>query len=166
MKNFENISPEDLQILENAVSQIAVLIAGADGEIDKEEIDWASKLTHIRTYAGDKSVREFYKEVEANFNIKLRELVKNASKNTSERQAALYQSIAQVNGILAHLDPHIAYHIYHSYITLAKSVAKSAGGILGFGAISSAEEKLIGLPMITPIAAPKDEPKIEDEEED
>ena len=165
MKNFENISSDDLQILEDAVSQIAVLIAGADGQIDKDETDWASKLMHIRSYAGDKSVQEFYKEVEANFNIKLRELVKTASKDTAERQAALSKSIAQVNGVLAQLDPHIAYHVYHSYITLAKSIAKSAGGFLGFGAISSAEEKLIGLSMITPIAAPEGEAKIEDEEE-
>ena len=157
MEHFENISQAELHILENAVSQIALLIAGADGAIDKEEMDWAAKLMHIRTYSGEKSIQRFYAEVEANFNIKLRDLMKLGSQNLTERQAALSASIAQVNPILAKLDAETAYHVYHSYITLAKSVAKSAGGILGFGAISGAEEKLIGLSMITPIAKPVDE---------
>jgi hypothetical protein len=157
MEHFESLSQEELQVLENAVSQIALLIAGADGAIDKEEMDWAAKLMHIRTYSGEKSIQRFYAEVEANFNIKLRDLMKMGSQNVKERQAALSASIAQVNPILAKLDAHTAYHVYHSYMTLAKSVAKSAGGILGFGAISGAEEKLIGLSMIKPIERPIDE---------
>ena len=165
MKHFENISSEELQTLENAVSQIAVLIAGADGKIDKDETDWASKLMHIRTYSGDKSMHDFYEQVEANFNIKLNDLIEHSSKNVAERQAALTASIALVNPILAKLDEETAYHVYHSYVTLAKSVAKAGGGILGFGAISSAEEKLIGLPMITPIAKPANDLEIEEDEE-
>jgi hypothetical protein len=152
MKNIENIGSEDLQVLENAVSQIAVLIAGADGEIDKDETDWAAKLMHIRSYSGDKSLQDFYGQVEVNFNIKIRDLVKNLSKNTAERQAQLSKDIAQVNPILAKLDAEMAYHIYNDYLTLAKSIAKSSGGILGFGAISNAESEWITLPMITPIA--------------
>ncbi|MBL7813686.1 MAG: hypothetical protein JNL70_01685 [Saprospiraceae bacterium] len=164
MKYFENISADELQILENAVSQIAVLIAGADGTIDKDETDWASKLMHIRSYSGDKSLQEFYEQVEANFNIKFRDLVKNSSQNTAERQAALSESIAQVNPILAKLDARTSYHVYHSYVTLAKSIAKASGGILGFGSVSGAEEKLLGLPMITPIPPFVDENEEETEE--
>jgi hypothetical protein len=165
MEHFENISQEELQVLENAVSQIALLIAGADGTIDQEEMDWAAKLTHIRAYSGEKSMQRFYTEVEANFNIKLRDLMKLGAQNLTERQAALTASIAQVNPILAKLDADTAYNVYHSYVTLAKSVAKSAGGILGFGSISGAEEKLIGLSMITPIAKPVVEEQEEKEEE-
>ncbi len=156
MEHFENISAEELRVLENAVSQIALLIAGADGKIDKEEMDWASKLTHIRTYSGEKSLQKFYAEVEANFNIKLSDLMKYSAQNVAERQATLSANIALVNPILAKLDAHTAYYVYHSFVTLAKSVAKSAGGILGFGSISAAEGKLIGLSMITPIAKPVD----------
>ena len=166
MKNFENISAEDLQILENAVSQIAVLIAGADGQISKEETDWAVKLTHIRTYSGDNSVKDFYKEVEANFNIKIGDLMKNASKDTAKRQLALTADISKVNDILAKLDPETAYHVYHSYVTFAKSVAKSSGGILGFGSISTEEARLIGLPMITPIAQPQSDIQVEESEKE
>ena len=154
MKHFENITSEELNILEDAVSQIAVLIAGADGKIEKDETDWVSKLMHIRTYSGDDCLHSFYEEVEANFNIKFRDLIKNSSSDLAQTQATLSALIARVNPILAQIDPRTAYQLYHSYITLAKSIAKSSGGILGFGSISGAEEKWIHLPMITPVAKP------------
>ena len=140
------------------------MIAGADGQIDKEETDWAVKLTHIRTYSGDNSVKDFYKEVEANFNIKIGDLMKNASKDMAKRQSGLIADISKVNDILAKLDPATAYHVYHSYVTFAKSVAKSSGGILGFGSISTEEARLIGLPMITPIAQPQSDIQVVESE--
>ena len=163
MKHFEKISPEELQILENAVSQIAVLIAGAEGDISKDETDWATKLVHIRTFSGEMALKNFYEQVEANFNIKFREVIKNSPQDLDTRQAALSADIARINPILAKLDEHTAYEMYHSYVTLAKSIAKASGGILGFGAISSAEQKWIGLPMLTPIKKPLPDIEIEEE---
>lgn len=154
MRHFENISQEELQILENAISQIALLIAISDGAINKEEIDWASKLVHIRTYSGDKSLIHFYEEVQANFKIKLNDLIKNSPKDSEACKTFLIEKIAQVNPILAKLNHETAYDLYKSYLTLARSVAKASGGILGFGSISKKEAKLIELHMITPIAKP------------
>lgn len=163
MRHFENISQEELQTLENAVSQITLLIGISDGEINHEETDWASKLVHIRTYSGSASLYPFYEEVEANFNIKLADLMKNTPKDTESYKTVLFDKIALVNPVLAKLDPYTAYDLYRSYLTLAKSVAKSSGGILGFWSISKEEQKLIDLPMITPIIKPDDH--IEEEEE-
>lgn len=156
MRHFENISQEELQTLENAVSQIALLIAISDGDINDEETDWATKLVHIRTYSGSGTLHSFYEEVEANFNIKLADLMKNMPKDTEAHKTVLFEKIAQVNPVLAKLDPETAYELYKSYLTLAKSIAKSSGGILGFWSISKEEQKLIDLPMITPIAKPDD----------
>ncbi len=156
MRHFENISQEELQTLENAVSQIALLIAISDGDINQEETDWAAKLVHIRTYSSSATLQSFYEEVEANFNIKLADLMKNTPTDTESYKTILFDKIAQVNPILAKLDPYTAFDLYRSYLTLAKSVAKSSGGILGFGSISKAEQQLIDLSMITPIAKPDD----------
>ena len=162
MKYFENISHEELQILENAISQITLLIAVSDGDVNKEETDWASKLVHIRTYSGDNSLLAFYEEVEANFNIKLNDLINTSPKESEACKAYLSEKLADVNPILAKLEPETAYHLYTSYLSLAKSIAKSSGGFLGFGSISHNEAHLITLPMITPIA----QPTVEEEEED
>jgi hypothetical protein len=162
MKFFTPLSQEELAQLQDAIPQIAILIAGADGNIDAEEREWADKLTKIRAFAGDKVLNEYYENVHANFSIRFNDILKTLPKNTAERQQALSESLSNLNGALAKLDPRVAFHIYKSFVTYAKSIAEETGGFFRFGAISSEEKKWIGLPMITPIAEPA-EPK---EEED
>jgi hypothetical protein len=162
MTHFENLTPSELQQLEDVVVQISVLIAGADGKIDAEEAAWADKLAHIRGYSGEKWMQEFYDQVSANFKIQFNDLVKALPTDTAVRQHCLTAEIAKINPILAKLDPKTAYKMYHSYQTLAMSIAKASGGILGFGAVSSAEKKVVDLPMITPIEAPVIEHPLED----
>ena len=154
MKFFTEISNDELLHLQDAVPQIAILIAGADGNIDEEEREWADKLTNIRTYAGDKILHEFYATVHANFRIRFNDMLKTLPKNTAERQQILSGNLSNLNGILAKLDPRVAYHVYQSFVTYAKSIAEETGGFFRFGAISSEEKKWVELPMITPIEQP------------
>jgi hypothetical protein len=154
MKHFENLSQEDLVVLENAVPQIAVLIAGADGKIDVKEEQWAEKVTAIRGFAGDKWLNDFYDEVHANFAIRFRDLVKHLPTETAKRQEVLSTEIGKINTVLSKLDATTAFKLYNSFKSYAEQVARASGGILGFHAISHDEEIWLGLPMITPIAEP------------
>ncbi len=166
MKFFETLSQEELVHLEDAIPQIAVLIAGADGTVDAEEKAWADKLTEIRTYAGDKVLHDFYQDIHANFIIKFNDLLKTLPTDTTQRQEMLSANLAQLNSVLAKLDPRVAYHLYASYLSFAKSIAEATGGFLRFATISKAEKDWISLPMITPIAEPeKDELEAETAEE-
>ena len=158
MKFLESLSQTELQQLEDAIPQIAILIAGADGSIDKEERQWANKLAHIRTYAGDKVLHDFYQEVHFNFSIRFNDMLKTLPTTVSERQQILSDNLAHLNGLLAKLDPRVAFHVYKSITSYAKSVAEETGGFFRMGAISKEEKKWIDLPMITPI----EEPKIEE----
>jgi hypothetical protein len=162
MTHFENLTPAELQQLEEAVVHISILVAGADGTIDAEEAAWADKVTHIRGYSGEQWLQEFYDEVATNFRIRFNDTLKALPPDAALRQHCLTMEIAKVNPILAKLDPKIAYKMYHSYQTLAMSIAKATGGILGFGAVSRAEEKVVHLTMITPIAEPAIEHPLED----
>lgn len=157
MKHFENLSQEDLVVLENAVPQIAVLIAGADGKIDVKEELWAEKVTAIRGFAGDKWLNDFYDEVHANFAIRFRDLVKNLPTETTKRQEILSNDLEKINPVLAKLEPLTAFKLYKSFKSYAEQVARASGGILGFHAISHDEEAWLGLPMITPVAEPIEE---------
>ena len=157
MTHFENLTPSELQQLEEAVVQISILVAGADGTIDAEEAAWADKVAHIRGYSGEEWLQEFYDQIAANFKIKFNDTVKSLPTDTALRQTTLATELEKVNPILAKLEPKIGYKMYHSYVTLAMSIAKSSGGILGFGAVSNAEKKVVDLPMITPIAEPAEE---------
>jgi hypothetical protein len=166
MKYFENLSQAELIQLEEAIPQIAILIAGADGHIDVKESEWAEKLTHIRTYSSSKDLHAFYEQIDANFSIRFNDLVKTLPKDTAERQAVLNEKLSGLNGILAKLEAHVAYHLYDSYVSFAKNIARSSGGILGFGTVSKEESKWMNLPMLNPVAMPKDLIESEEEEED
>jgi hypothetical protein len=154
MKHFENLSQEDLVALENAVPQIAVLIAGADGKIDVKEEIWAEKVTAIRGFAGDKWLNDFYDEVHANFAIRFRDLIKHLPTETAKRQEALSTELEKINPILAKLEAETAFKLYKSFKSYADQVAHASGGILGFHSVSHDEEVWLGLPMITPIEEP------------
>ena len=154
MIHFESLTPEELNILEDAIPQIAVLIAGAEGKIDVKETDWAAKLTHIRTYNSSEDLHEFYKQIDANFAIKFAELKKFSSSETEIRQTNLSENLSKLNPILAKLDHKTAYHLYDSFLSFAKNIANLSGGVLGFHSLSKEEKKWVGLPMINPIAPP------------
>lgn len=154
MKFFAPLSQDELLSLEDAIPQIAVLIAGADGEIDAEEKAWADKLTEIRTYAGDKVLHDLYEQIHANFLIKFNDLIKMLPQNIEERQQILAENLSKLNPILEKLDPRVAHHVYISFTTFAKSIAGTTGGVFGFGTISQAEKNWISLPMIEPIPEP------------
>ena len=161
MKNLEQLAPDDLQQLENALPQIAILIAGADGAIDHDEELWAEKVAHIRSFAGDKTLHDFYEQVDANFSIKFHDLQKLLPDDTAARQDVLSAALEKINPILAKLDASTAYKLYHGFVTFAKSIAKSSGGFMGMGAISRDEKQWIGLPMLHKIVEPSDEPEAE-----
>jgi hypothetical protein len=164
MKFFTSLSQEELQHLQDAIPQIAILIAGADGNIDAEEREWADKLTNIRAYAGDKVLHEYYETVHANFSIRFNDMLKILPTNTAERQQILSENLSHLNAVLAKLDPRVAYHIYKSFVTYAKSIAEETGGFFRFGAISAEEKKWVNLPMLTPLVEPI-EPKAEEAQE-
>jgi hypothetical protein len=155
MNHFENLSATECQQLEDAVSLIAVLIAGADGKIDILEETWATKLAHIRSFAGEKWLHDFYAAVDANFNIKFHDLVKHLPSETAERQTQISEKLTHINALLAKLDSKTAYKLYTSYISFAKSIAEASGGFMRLGSIGAEEKKWLSLPMITPIENPE-----------
>ena len=61
---FNTLKEDDLRILTDAVPLIAILIAGADGEIDDEELQWSKKVAHIRSYKMKADLKSFYAEVD------------------------------------------------------------------------------------------------------
>jgi len=151
IQGFENISENQFDVLKNAISWITVLIAGADGKIDKEETDWAVKLTKIRSYANPNSLTPFYEEVGKDFTKKLKDLLAAVPQDTQKRNELLQRKLAEINEILPKLDNKIAYALYQSYTSFAEHVAKESGGFMGFFSISKEETNWIGLPMIDPI---------------
>lgn len=145
---FKNLTEEESQQLSEAIPTITVLIAGADGNIDMNEIEWANKLTKIRSYSYLEELKPYYTKIGETFEVDLMALIGAVSKDTDERNQSLSNKLAALNPILAKLDNSIAYPLYESYLSFAEHVAKASGGFLRFASISTEEKSLINLDMI------------------
>ena len=156
-KHFENISEEEYNKLKDSISWVTLLVAGADGEIDVKEEEWASKLTTIRSYSGDKKLREFYDDVGTTFTANISSMSAELPKDVEERNAYLSEHIAGLNPILSKLDQEIGATFYDNLLSFAHHVAKASGGFLRMWSISAAEKKVIKLQMLDAIEHPEPE---------
>ncbi len=151
LNEFKGISDDQFKVLTDAVSWITIYIAGADNEIDSDELDWAKKITEIRSFAAAEKLQSFYIKVGHDFTDVIDDIVKTAPKDVKERTKFLHDKLAQINDILPSLDHDVATELYRSYISFAKHVAKSSGGFLSFMSIGPEEKALMSLEMINPI---------------
>ncbi len=154
MAKPEILAPIDDQQYADLVDSlplITVLIAGADDKIDEQELNWAEKLTHIRTYADPEELNEFYEVVEGVLEEKLQYWINKLPDEVSERENAITRHLKKLNDIFPCLPNAVAYQLYESFTSFAEHIAKASGGFLRFGSISSHEKKWIGLPMIEPV---------------
>ena len=159
---FSSISQAHSDQLKSAPSLITILVAGADGNIDSQELNWAEKLTRIRSYSdATESLNGYYAEVDASFSEDFETALKELPQELSAREEAISNKLADLNKILAELDNATAYALYTSFTSFAEHIAKASGGFLRFGSISSEEKKWISLPMLNPIIL--EEPPVEEE---
>ena len=143
---------EEITLLKDAHAYITVLIAGADGKIDEQELSWAEKIAQIRTFAGDERLHDFHEAVNQELAGKIKEFVANLPSDPAQRNAIISERLSGLNPILASLHPSIGSYLYKGYKSFAERIAKASGGVLSFFSIGPEEKKWVGLPMLTAIA--------------
>lgn len=157
---FTHVNEQELHQLAEAIPYITILVAGADGDIDKEEKDWATKLTKIRSYATPEELNGFYDVVGESFAEKLEELINILPAELNARQDTINAKLTALNPIMAKMINPEGAALYKSYITFAEHVAKASGGFFRFFNVSAEERSVMGLEAIEPIEL------IEEEEEE
>lgn len=157
LDNFTGIDEAEKKQLIDAIAQITVLIAGADGVIDTAETAWASKLTKIRSYSTEEVLQEYYQNVGTSFSKNLDTLILSLPNETNERTKVLADKLTQLNDPLCKLPNHLGAALYASFTSFAKHVAEASGGFLRMWSVSGEEKKLMSLPMITPIELEEEE---------
>jgi hypothetical protein len=165
-QRFEQLSEQEFDQLKDSIALITVLIAGADGKIDQEELDWAEKVAGIRTYSSTSALNSFYTEVGKDFDQKLKTYINELPGDTNQRTEAISAKLTALNPIFAKLDQALAYDLYVSLKSFGEHVAKASGGFMRFFSVSSEEKALMVLPMIDPISKPveTDESEVEENE--
>jgi hypothetical protein len=155
---FSSLNKMEWDQLLEAVPLIGLLIAGADGNIEEEEVSWAKKVIHIRSYKLKGGLMAYYKEVDKIYSDRFTHFVETFPAEVKDRNAIITQKLTGINDVLAKIEPALGAKIYKSYLSFARHIAKATGGIMGFFAINQEEAKLVHLPMIKPIhVEPTDE---------
>lgn len=156
-EEFKGITPAEYQKLTDAIAEITILIAGADGTVHKDEVEWAEKVTKIRSYNLPKRLSAYYEDVGKDFREKLDDWLEKFLRNPEETNSEVKSSLADLNPIFEKLENRrIAYELYLSFLSFARHVARSTGGFLGWGSIGPEEDEVIGLTMIEPIRPPQE----------
>jgi hypothetical protein len=130
---------------------VCILIAGADGTIDKKEIKEAITITGkqaISRYL----LREYLKYVAEDLEDKIRILKQSYPIEAKERSSVLVAELTGLNNILPKISESFASEFYAMLKELALKIAASSGGWLGLNAVGSEEEQYVDLAMIQPLS--------------
>ncbi len=150
---LDSLSTEEQEFMLKAPILVCILIAGADGDIDRDEIKGAISQARKRQKNSADSMTQLYGEIGEDFEDKLKVLLQYYPVEVSKRNPMLVEELARLNQLWPKIDPNFSTQYYQSICDLAMTVAKSSGGWFGMKSIGDAEAKYVKLPMIKDPAA-------------
>ena len=145
---FENLTPEETELMLEVPILVSVLIAGADSTFDKAEIKEAISVSRLKQKKARKELIEYYQAIGDEFESRLRETISHFPDGVNERNEMIINRLKELNDVLPKLDRTFAIKFYESMKDIAKRIAEASGGVLGYMAIGYEESKLIDLKMI------------------
>ena len=148
IKEFENLREDEVQVLLQAPVHVAILIAGADGNIDKSERKEAIEVARSKQSRAREQLVDYYKQVGEDFEKNFNGLIDELPEDTKEREKIISSELRKLNFIFPKIEKNFSVKLYASLKDLAKKIAEASGGVLGYLSVSYEESKLIELKMI------------------
>jgi len=154
IQEFKTLTREESTILFDSIPLITILIAGASGNINRNDKNWELRIAKIRTFSNPDNLHDYYHMVGKNYVDRMNSLIDEFPIDSTLRSKIIFDKLQKLNNVLSKLELNFASSLYQSFISFAKHVGKSSGGFLGIGRINRAERKWINLPMLNPISPP------------
>ncbi len=148
ISEFEPLREDEIDVLLKAPVYVAILIAGADGNIDKAEKTRAIEVAKNKQSRAREQLAEYYKLVGECFEDNFYKLIDALPSGTEERTQVVSIELRKLNFILPKTDKNFSIKLYASLKDLAKRIAEASGGVLGYLSVSYEEAKLLELRMI------------------
>jgi len=145
---FEPLREDEREVLLDAPVLVAILIAGADGKIDKSEKKQAVDIARTKQSRAREQLSEYFKIVGERFEDRFFKLVDELPADTEERNQKVSIELRKLNFILPKIDKNFGIKLHASLKDLAKKIAEASGGVLGYLSVSYEEAKLMELRMI------------------
>jgi len=145
---FEPLRDDEISVVLDAPVLVTILIAGADGKIDKSERREAIDVARTKQSRAREQLAEFYKIVGERFEDRFNTLINELPSGTDERTSKITIELRKLNFILPKTDNNFYIKLIASLKDLAKKIAESSGGVLGYLSVSYEEARLMELRML------------------
>jgi hypothetical protein len=145
---FDNLEQSEKDIMYGLPIYVSVLVAGADGNIDSNELEKAISLANNKTKKARKQLLNYYNIVNENFEDKIKMAIANLPSGVRERELTLIDNLAMSNVVFARLNKSFAIKLYSSLKDIALQVAEASGGVFGYMSVGYEESKVVDLKMI------------------
>lgn len=148
MEIFDKLAKDDLQLLLDAPALITILIGSADGHLDEDEIMGGHNAALIKGTNEERILHSYYQRVSENFDDRVKYFITKLPEDYKVRNEEISKKLEGLNKVYKSLDQNFVEELNESLRSFAEQVAKSSGGILGFGAESYEEKQWVQLSMI------------------
>lgn len=145
---LDRLAASEVELVYKAPMLVCILIAGADGKIDRKEIKEALSFAEKKQRRSLSSVSVLFKEIATDFEDKLKMLIQVYPYEATQRNPLIVEELAGLNLIWRKLEPSFAQEFYKTLLSIAENIASSSGGVLGFNAVGSEEARFVKLGMI------------------
>jgi len=145
---FDNLTDAEMERMLRAPLLTCILIAGADNNIDRKEIQEAIQVARKKANKSKASLMEFYQLVGEDFEDKLKIVLQSFPVEATQRNPLIIEELSMLNEIFPKLSKAFATEFYSSLKDLALKIASSSGGLLGLNSIGHEEARYVNLPMI------------------
>ena len=99
-REFDVLNEAEVKLMLDAIPLITMLVAGADGEVDENELEKAAKMTKVRSYDFNSKLKDYFKLVGEEFVDRLAKFDSDLPKDTDARIAAIADLLTGLNPIL------------------------------------------------------------------
>ena len=132
LKQFENLSEEEQELLLNAPAMVSVVSSCSYNSVNDLKKEDAIKLSHIKTFTADPMLIPYYKEVEKDFKEKFEAMVAKYFPFDPEKRQELLTEINKVSAVISKLDAKFAGTLRRSLDLFAKHVRNAHSVIRDF----------------------------------
>jgi hypothetical protein len=144
---LRGLDDSEIELVLKAPILVSILIAGADGTIDKKEVKEAIAIaSDLKNTAGVLS--GYLQESAQDFEDKLKIIVAAYPYMADKRNPILVEELSRLSKVWGRLDREFAVELYNMLLRIADKIANSSGGLLGIRSVDEDEARYIHLPMI------------------
>ena len=147
IREFDKLNDTEIELMLKAPILVCILIAGADGTIDRKEIKEAITIAQKSKRAGG-VLKSYFHELSQDFEDKLKITIQGYPYESTQRTPLIVEELATLNSIWPKINKDFAAGFYELLKEISEKIASSSGGLLGIKKVGSEEARYLHLPMI------------------